>query len=122
MPVFEPSQTKIIEDAGIKFEVGTISAREWSKPRSKNSENPFLPPFEPNVFISDLEPNHRLIFNKYSVAREHVLVLTKDVQEQTDPLTKDDFQACLTTITSLDAVMFFNCGRTAGSSQKHKHM
>jgi len=39
-------------------------------------KNPFLPPFEKHVFITDLAPAHRLIFNKYCVCREHVLVLT----------------------------------------------
>ena len=81
IPSFEQSQTQKIEDAGINFEVRTITPHEGKKPmpadKNKMSVNPFLPPFEKNVFITDLEPNHRLIFNKYCVVREHVLILTK---------------------------------------------
>lgn len=31
-------------------------------------DNPFMPPFDPGVFISDLGDTHRLIFNKFPVS------------------------------------------------------
>jgi ATP adenylyltransferase/5',5'''-P-1,P-4-tetraphosphate phosphorylase II len=42
------------------------------------SKNPFLPPFETGLHITELGDRHRLLFNKYSIYRNHVLIVTQD--------------------------------------------
>jgi len=63
-----------------------------------------------------------LIFNKYCVCDEHVLIVTNDFEEQTSPLSIEDFTAAFITCKALDAIMFFNCGYNAGASIPHKHL
>ena len=41
------------------------------------SKNPFLPPFQPGLHITELGEQHRLLFNKYSIYHNHVLLVTK---------------------------------------------
>ena len=48
--------------------------------------------------------------------------MTKDHEDQTSPLSIEDFTATLITCKSLDAIMFFNCGYNAGASIPHKHL
>jgi len=43
-------------------------------------KNPFLPPFEEGQLIMDLLHRHRLIFNKFCVCDNHVLVITKEFE------------------------------------------
>ena len=84
----------------------------------------FLKPFEVGICIEEnLTKNHRLIFNKYPARQNHVLVITKEAESQSEKLNKDDFQAALLTMKVLeDAFMYFNSGPIAGASQNHKHM
>lgn len=84
----------------------------------------FLKPFEPGICIEEnLTQKHRLIFNKYPARQNHVLVITKEPDPQTERLTKEDFKAALLTLKVCDeAFMYFNCGALAGASQSHKHM
>ena len=42
--------------------------------------DPFMPPFEPGLFIQELSPTHNLLFNKFCICREHVLVVTKEME------------------------------------------
>ena len=73
---------KLIKSLGSKpqstkehFEVHPQSDAEAA---TKKEFNPFLPPFEEGQFISDILEYHRLIYNKYSVCDNHVLVITKE--------------------------------------------
>lgn len=81
-----------------------------------------MPPFEEGQFIEELSDSHSLIFNKFSVAHEHVIVITNEFEEQTGPLSVDDFKAALITCRALDAFMFFNCGFKSGASIPHRHL
>lgn len=63
-----------------------------------------------------------MIYNKYCVCDEHVLVITKDFQSQLTPLNVEDFKNALLVCKALDAMLFFNCGFNSGASIKHKHM
>jgi len=114
-----------VADTSIDFNVKILESFK-SKPlasdQSGNLKNPFLPPFEEGQYISDILTNHRLIFNKFSVCDQHVLVITKDFENQLDLLNHKDFKAALLTCKALDAMMFFNCGINSGASIKHKHM
>lgn len=85
-------------------------------------KDPFLPPFEEGLFISELSPTHTLLFNKFQVCKEHVLVVTTKFERQDSPLDRNDIEAVVKTMLSLDAFMYFNQGPNSGASQPHKHM
>jgi ATP adenylyltransferase len=51
-----------------------------------------------------------------------VLLVTKDFEEQLEPLNDQDFKCALLTCRALDGMLFFNCGFNSGASIKHKHM
>lgn len=86
------------------------------------NNDPFLPPFDNGIFITDLGKTHRLIFNKYMASKYHVLVVTKIFMLQTEPLVDTDFKYAYLVLTALDGFAFFNSDKTAGSSQLHKHL
>lgn len=86
------------------------------------NNDPFLPPFDNGIFITDLGKTHRLIFNKYMVSKYHVLVVTKIFMLQTEPLVEADFKYGYLVLAALDGFAFFNSDKTAGSSQLHKHL
>ena len=50
-----------------------------------------------------------------------MLITTKEKEPQAALTDQDLFAACLA-ISSLDALMFYNCGNKSGASIDHKHM
>jgi len=83
---------------------------------------PFLPPFDAGIFITDLPPSHRLIFNRYAVLKNHVLVVTSAFEEQISPLNVNDFAASFKVLLALRGFCFYNSGPNSGASQPHKHV
>lgn len=120
----DTTKTEIIEDNGIKFIV-LLLAKLNRKPQHSpliKVQDPFLPPFEPGLFITELSETHRLIFNKFQVCKDHVLVVTTEFERQEQPLNYADISAVVKTMLSLNAFMYFNKGSKSGASQPHKHM
>ena len=118
--------TELVEDEGIPFIV-MLLAKLSKKPTGPSSpspiyKDPFLPPFEEGLFIAELSETHTLLFNKFQVCKEHVLVVTTKFERQDSPLDRADLEAVVKTMLSLDAFMYFNQGPHSGASQPHKHM
>lgn len=124
-----------IEEQGVSFVVRI--AGEWQrKPRAANSgtdgavtageddprHDPFLPPYEPDLYVGDLTPTHTLLLNKYPVLDEHLLLVTRHYESQTAPMTEADYHALLTGLAGVDGLAFYNAGRVAGASQPHRHI
>lgn len=86
------------------------------------SKNPFLPPFLPGLHICELGDRHRLLFNKYSIYRNHVLLVTKEFEPQENNLTEADFRQVILVQGALSGVFYYNSGAESGASQKHKHV
>ena len=78
----------------------------------------YLKPFETGICIEEnLTANHRLLFNKHPARKHHVLVITKEPEQQGSRLNTKDFMAALVAMKSLDdAFMCYNSGTIAGSS------
>ena len=74
------------------------------------------------LFIQDLGNTHRLLFNKFNIYKKHLLVTTRDFEEQSVPLTKEDFRQTVFAFKANRGLYFFNSGPEAGASQKHKHI
>lgn len=65
-----------------------------------NKHPPFEPPFEDGMFISEIGVDHYLLFNKFAVVPNHLLVVSNGFIPQSLILTKSDF---LTTFFAMNA-------------------
>ena len=136
---FYPSRKALIkasEGAAVPFEIRycpTLVAKKTeisatatcpTIDSSKLSRNPFLP-FDQNLLVSDLDSSvYALIFNKFCLIPEHLLVITRDFVEQAAELTSTDFQIVMKVMESLEEISplaFYNSGPEAGASQVHRH-
>ena len=113
-----------IEDSGVRFLVrilANIRRKENAKKQQPKDFNPFLP-YEEDLFVSDLSPTHLVLLNKFNVVDHHILAVTRVFESQENLLTVSDIQALALILSEMDGLAFYNGGRTAGSSQPHKHL
>lgn len=83
--------------------------------------NPFLP-YDENMFVADLSPTHVCLLNKFNVVDHHILIVTREFQDQDALLTEADFRALWTCMAAFEGLGFYNGGKEAGASQQHKHL
>lgn len=115
-----------VEDRGIRFLVrwaSSLVAKDAArKPDSGSAPaNPFLPP-EPSLTLGQVGTGHLLVLNKFPVIARHLLIVTREFEEQTAPLSRTDFDALAQVMTALGGLGFYNGGTEAGASQRHKHL
>lgn len=122
------TEVELVEDGGVPFLVRVVSnlerkARAVQPPSDgRPPKNPFLPPYEEDLFVSYVPPAHACLLNKFNVFDHHALLVTRAFEEQDAHLTPADFEALLHCTAELDALAFYNGGRMAGASQPHKHL
>jgi sulfate adenylyltransferase (ADP) / ATP adenylyltransferase len=126
-----PTDYQFIEQDGITFIVRILlnlkrkeEATKQQQEKNKISEkefNPFLP-YEEDLFVADISETHVCILNKYNVVPHHLLIITRDFEEQDSWLTIRDFEAMRATLAEIDGLFFYNGGKAAGASQRHKHL
>ena len=126
-----PTEHEFIEDSGIRFFVRILSAlrrkdearmqQEKASSESGKQINPFLP-YEKDLFVSHISETHAAILNKFNVLEHHLLIITRDFEEQETLLTLRDFQALWTCMSEYNSLGFYNSGVAAGASQPHKHL
>lgn len=131
--VLQPIATTVhhIAQAGVRFVVRMLTrgrgeaaadARLQRATSSGNTAaNPFLP-YDPALFVADLSATHLCLLNKYPVVAHHLLIVTRAFTPQEALLTVADFAALLTCARQLDGLAFYNSGKIAGASQRHKHL
>jgi ATP adenylyltransferase len=97
--------------------------KQQQKKQTKSGEwfNPFLP-YEPDLFVADLSPTHLVLLNKFNVMDHHGLIVTRAFEDQVSWLTQLDFEALAIAMAELDGLGFYNSGKLAGASQRHKHL
>ncbi|PZV06374.1 MAG: phosphorylase [Leptolyngbya sp.] len=83
--------------------------------------NPFLP-YDPDLFVANLSATHLCLLNKYNVVDHHILIVTRAFEDQDSWLTLADFEALAICMADIDGLAFYNGGRLAGASQRHKHL
>jgi ATP adenylyltransferase len=99
-------------------------AKKEQKKREKSSGknfNPFLP-YEEDLFVSDLTDTHLCLLNKFNAVDHHLLMITRDFEEQENQLNLADFLAVVLTLREIEGLVFYNSGKLAGASQRHKHL
>jgi ATP adenylyltransferase len=50
-------------------------------------------PYEEELYVRHVLPNHVLLLNKFNVVEHHLLVVTREFEQQTDPINAEDFAA-----------------------------
>lgn len=121
---FTKHDTITIEDPVIKgLCVQIVQAENLTKKEAIKfkKEDPFLPPFEQGLFVCDMD-EHRILVNKYSMVKYHVLITTKLFEDQHSLLQMKDFIASYLTLKALKGFCFYNGGHLSGSSQPHRHL
>ncbi|MCL4826286.1 MAG: hypothetical protein KJZ95_02895 [Caldilinea sp.] len=120
-----------IEHGGVRFVVRMLdgaSGRKAAQHRLQQATidqpriaNPFLP-HDPALFVAELSPTHLCLLNKYPVVEHHLLIVTRAFEAQESLLTVADFDALLKCQREVDGLAFYNSGKIAGASQRHKHL
>lgn len=123
-----PTDYEFVEHNGISFLVRTLSnlVRKDEAKQDKNTAagkdfNPFLP-YEEDLFVADISDTHLCLLNKFNVVNYHLLTITRAFEDQENWLTWRDFQAMWVTLAEINGLAFYNGGKIAGASQKHKHL
>jgi ATP adenylyltransferase len=117
----------VIRQAGVDFLVRSVSSltrkrRAGKQDRAKGPDfNPFLPP-EPELTVAQVSDSHLAILNKFNVIERHLLIVTRRFEHQERLLTQADFIALWRCLQEFDGLGFYNGGRVAGASQRHKHL
>ena len=125
------TESTVVKDSGVDFQVRMISnlARKAEEKRlfgekigdKKEKPNPFLP-YDEEMFVADISRTHLCLLNKFNVIPHHLLIVTREFEDQETLLTMKDFEAICTCIPEFEGLAFYNGGEAAGASQKHKHL
>jgi len=120
-----PTQYTFIEDGGIRFLVRILAniARKQHEVATGAGKiaDPFLPP-EKELTVADISNTHLAVLNKFNVLKHHLLIVTRQFEDQEVLLTPNDFEALWLCMAEFNGLAFYNGGRTGGASQNHKHL
>lgn len=124
-----PTNYEFVEESGIRFLVRVVSNLERKHQAQQQKANvikgkdfnPFLP-YEQDLFVTDISDTHICLLNKFNIVNHHLLLVTRQFEEQESLLTQQDFEAMWITLAEIDGLVFYNSGQAAGASQRHKHL
>jgi len=126
-----PTEHELVEHCGIRFLVRVLANlerkdedktnRAEQKRKTGKDFNPFLP-YEENLFVAELSETHLCLLNKFNVVEHHLLIVTRQYEDQENLLTRQDFEALLAGLAEYEGLAFYNGGVIAGASQRHKHL
>lgn len=111
-----------LEDGGLRFLVRV--ARNLAR-KAVSAGPPGVDPFDPPeeaLTLGALGPHHLAVLNKFNVVDHHLLLVTRRWADQDELLDADDFRALWACLEQVDGLGFYNGGRDAGASQRHKHL
>ncbi|MCO6457326.1 MAG: hypothetical protein J5I93_18665 [Pirellulaceae bacterium] len=131
------TRSRLVSDGGMEFLVRVVDQLRRKRdsqlnlsgdrppdspgPGAAESPNPFLP-YDRRLFVADAGPRHVCLLNKFPVVEHHLLIVTRQFERQESPLTLDDFAAWRRCLEQYPSLGFYNGGREAGASQRHKHL
>jgi ATP adenylyltransferase len=98
-----------------------LKEQDKKKADSGKEFNPFLP-YDRDLFVADISETHLCLLNKFNAVDYHLLIVTREFEEQESLLARQDFEALLAVMAEFDGLAFYNSGRAAGASQRHKHL
>jgi sulfate adenylyltransferase (ADP) / ATP adenylyltransferase len=113
-----------VAHAGIAFAVRLAEGIERKTTatvtRRQHQIDPFLP-YDEDLFVASLSETHVCLLNKFNVLDHHLLVVTREYEDQDEPLNVRDFEALWACLVEIDGLGFYNGGEVGGASQRHKH-
>jgi len=121
---------EFVDDGGVRFLVRVLTNLQRKGAQRAEEErsaavgkplNPFLP-YEQALFVADVSDSHVAILNKFNVVDRHLLIVTREFEQQRALLTLRDFEALWRCMNEYDSLGFYNGGPEAGASQPHKHL
>jgi sulfate adenylyltransferase (ADP) / ATP adenylyltransferase len=119
-----PTEYELVEQDGVLFIVRILSNlvhKDKATKKQNQDFNPFLP-YEQDLWVADISDTHVCILNKFNIVDYHLLIITRVFEEQESLLTQPDFTAMWACLADIDGLAFYNGGKIAGASQKHKHL
>ncbi len=119
-----PTRDEIVEHGGVRFVVRLVEALERkriARLMQPPDLNPFLP-YDEDLFVAELSDTHLCLLNKFNVVEHHLLIVTREFEQQDCLLTPLDFEAMWLCLAEFDSLAFYNAGTVAGASQPHKHL
>jgi ATP adenylyltransferase len=124
-----PTGYEFVHDGGAAFFVrilASLSRKDEARKKQASQElgravNPFSP-YEKDLFVTDISETHVAVLNKFNVVENHLLIITREFEDQEMLLTRQDFDALLACLIEYDSLGFYNGGEAAGASQSHKHL
>ncbi len=126
-----PTECELVNQDGIDWIVRIlanlvrkdIAKKKQAKKKQESGKefNPFLP-YDRDLFVCDISPTHLCLLNKFNVVNHHLLIVTREFEDQENWLTWADFVAMWACLAEFDGLIFYNGGKIAGASQKHKHL
>jgi ATP adenylyltransferase len=95
--------------------------REEEATTSGKKVDPFKP-YDEDFFVADLSKTHVCLLNRFYLLKHHLLITTREFEDQESRLTQQDFEAMCICLAEFDGLAFYNAGKTAGASESHKHL
>jgi len=120
----EPVESELVwlEDEDVAFAVRVVAALERKRAApAPPGGDPFLP-YDEELHVADVSDTHVALLNRFPVMERHLLIVTRDFEDQERPLTRADLGALAACMAELPGLGFYNAGRAAGASQPHKHL
>ncbi|HEX9020944.1 MAG TPA: phosphorylase, partial [Nitrospirota bacterium] len=96
-----PTDYTFLEDSGVRFFIRVLASLERKVEARKKQEeasrkgktiNPFLPP-EKKLTVADVSDTHIAVLNKFNVVEHHLLIITREFEDQDMLLSLKDFEA-----------------------------
>jgi len=128
------TEGEVLTEGGVDFQVRVASGlrRKDAQTRAalltsggpaarRERADPFLP-YDEALYVADIGPDHVGLLNKFNVLDHHLLVVTRDFEDQRELLTASDLAALCLCLRDVDGLGFYNGGPEAGASQPHKHL
>jgi ATP adenylyltransferase len=116
-----PTESIIQFEEGVSFVIRILGNLTKKHEAGSKHENPFLP-YDQRLYVADITDSHVCILNKFNVVDHHVLLITREFEDQETLLNKDDFITLWAALNEINGLAFYNGGKEAGASQKHKHL
>ena len=125
-----PTGHEFVQDSGVTFFVRSLTSLSLKDEERKRQQeekepdrrvDPFLP-YEKDLFVADVTETHVAVLNKFNVVEHHLLIVTRDFEDQEALLTPGDFRALCACLLEYNGLGFYNGGEAAGASQSHKHL
>jgi ATP adenylyltransferase len=86
----KPAQLETAINVASPFRISSMCSGQ-----KHEQKNPFLP-YEETLWVRHVSPTHTLLLNKFNVVAHHLICVTRDFQQQTEPLTAADMDATWT--------------------------